>query len=280
MGEQIGAKYRIRDNHYFSIQHMQRTGASFMPRPHTHPAYELYYLLQGERVYFMNGQVYTAQKGDMVVVLPNDLHSTASSSLAQFERVLINFHPDFLREGDRKVLEHPPFQESTMVRFSLKEQAEVERILLQILEECKEQPPLWESSVDHLLNDLLIRAHRSVHSIQSPRSTHPMHQKVTEIASFIHQHYMEPLSLLETAKTFYISPAYLSRIFLKLTGLHFSEYIRVVRIREAQLLLRSSKQKVQTIAEQVGFEHISHFNKAFKTYTGVPPLQYRKQNKR
>jgi AraC-like DNA-binding protein len=251
-----------------------------MPRPHTHTAYELYYLLHGERVYFMNGGVYTAQKGDMVIVIPNDLHATASSEVAEFERLLVNFSPEFVSDSDRFLLELPPFRESTLIRFPRKEQSEVERLLTQMLTECKERCSHWDTAVRHMLTELLIRIHRTDLAAQNPPSSHPMHQKVSEIASYIQRHYKQRLSLEDTAARFFISPAYLSRIFLKLTGLHFSEYIRVVRIRESQHLLRTTKLKVQAIAEQVGFEHISHFNKTFKKIAGVSPLHYREQNKR
>ncbi|MDF2926693.1 MAG: AraC family transcriptional regulator [Paenibacillaceae bacterium] len=261
-------KYYL-DHSSFSIQRLRRTGYNTMPRPHTHTFYELYYLLQGERIYFMNGKVYTAQKGDLVLVRPGDLHSTSSSQVKVVERVLVHFSPDFLREADRSLLELPAFGESALLHFPIKEQSELERLLLSMLAECKEQPPLYKSFVRQLLVELLIRIHRSAPSASNRgQFRHPMHEKVSEIASFIHTHYKETLTLEQLSRLYYISPAYLSRVFLKLTGFHLSEYIRVVRVREAQSLLRLTNSKVQMIAEQVGFEHVTHFNKTFKTIAG------------
>lgn len=279
MSDRIGVKYYI-DDQAFAVQQMRRTGYYVMPRPHSHTFYELYYLLQGERVYFMNGKVYTAQKGDLVLVVPGDLHATASSQVEEFERVLVHFTPEFLGGEDRSVLALPPFQESALLRFPLNEQSELEHLLLLMVAECKEQQPLYASYVRNLLHEFLIRIHRSgTVNQETAESDHPMHQKISEIASYIHTHYKEPLTLEQAAKQFYISPAYLSRIFLKLTGFHFSEYVRVVRIREAQKLLRTGRDKIHSIAEQVGFEHVSHFNKTFKKVTGFSPLHYRKQHK-
>jgi AraC family transcriptional regulator, arabinose operon regulatory protein len=279
MSSRIEPKYHIGEL-AFSIQLLQQKGYSAMSRPHFHPFYELYYLLDGERVYFINGKVYTAKKGDMVVVMPNELHATASSNIEKFERILIEIPQDFIRSTEPPLFELSPFQESALIRFSMKEQPMIEYLLQQILTECKEQPALYVSCVRQLLSELLIRIHRSSRSSQeTPGSDHPMHQKVTEIASYIHVHFNEPIILEQTAKQFYISPAYLSRIFLKLTGFHFSEYVRVVRVRAAQKLLQTTRSKVQAIAEQVGFEHISHFNKTFKAITGVSPLRYRDREK-
>lgn len=278
MNDRIGEKYHIGDG-AFSIQQMRRSGYNTMPRPHSHSFYELYYLLDGERVYFMNGKVYTAAKGDLVVVVPQDLHSTASSQIEEVERILVQFSSGFLPPGS-PLLSLPPLMESALLRFPIHEQAELEHLLLQMISECKEKPPLYESYVSHLLQQLLIRIHRAGSTgTDGNEPIHPMHQKVSEIASYIHEHYQEPITLEQVSKQFYISPAYLSRVFLKLTGFHFSEYVRVVRVREAQKLLRTTREKIHTIAERVGFEHVSHFNKTFKKITGFSPMHYRKHIK-
>lgn len=276
MNNYTGEKYHI-GARSFSIQQLQKSGYNTMPRPHQHGFYELYYLMRGERVYFMNGGVYAAHKGDLVIVMPGDLHSTASSQVEEFERVLVHFSPEFLDGADRGILGLPPFQESALLRLPIKEQPEVERLLVQMLAECKEQLPFYDACVRHLLSELLIRVHRaSARSEPDRESRHPMHQKVSEIASYIHAHYREPVTLEQLAGLYYISPAYLSRVFLRLTGFHVSEYIRVVRVREAQTLLRTTKDKIQNIAERVGFEHVSHFNKVFKSIAGCSPMHYRK----
>lgn len=279
MGDQIEKKHTIHGSS-FAIQRMRRYGFSSMPRPHSHSFYELYYLMEGERVYFMNGNVHVAQQGDLVIVVPHDLHSTASSQVEQFERVLIHFTPEFLGETSSDLLKLSPFRQSAVVRVPRKDQPEIERLLIQLVGECKDEQALYDAYTRHLLAGLLICLHR-IDAVQPipPQSSHPMHQKVSEISNDIQARFHEPLTLEKLAQQYYISPAYLSRIFLKLTGLHISEYIRVIRIREAQKLLRTSRQKVQDIAETVGFEHISHFNKIFKKVTGISPLHYRKDHR-
>lgn len=279
MNDRIENKYAI-DGSSFSIQRMRRYGFNSMPRPHSHTFYELYCLLEGERVYFVNGKVYVAKQGDIVLIVPHDLHSTASSQVEQFERILVHFAPEFLHEASRSLLQLPSFQKSVLIRVPRKEQPEIERLLLQMVGECKDRLSLYDDCVRHLLAELLIWLHRiDAVSHLLPQSNHPMHQKVSEITAYIQLNFRSALTLEKLAQQYFISPAYLSRIFLKLTGFHISEYIRVVRIREAQKLLRTTRHKVQAIAEQVGFEHVSHFNKTFKQVTGVSPLHYRQDHR-
>lgn len=88
-------KYHIEEDRY-SIQHMKRKGITAMPRPHSHNLAELYYLIQGERVYFVDDRVITVHKGELILISGRELHSTASSEVAEFERILINYDPALL----------------------------------------------------------------------------------------------------------------------------------------------------------------------------------------
>ena len=281
MSDRIDPKFTIGDTD-FSIQRMYRKGESAMKRPHTHSFYEIYYLLKGERVYFMNGNVYTVSKGELMFINPDDLHSTASSEVAEFERILVNFSHDFVSESDAHLASCLPFNESGLIRLPVNEQPVIEQILMKMLKECEKQSPHYISYLRSLLVELLILIDRvsSANQDEAPNYAHPMHHKVSEIALFMNRNYEQSITLEQIAKTFYISPSYLSRIFKKLTGFHFSEYLQVVRIREAQKRLAGTKNSVQTISEQVGFAHIAHFNKTFKKLTDTTPLRYRKANKK
>jgi AraC family transcriptional regulator, arabinose operon regulatory protein len=279
MTDRIGPKHHINESD-FSIQQMYRKGTSSMPRPHTHPFYEIYYLVQGERVYFMNSTVYTVSKGELMFINPDTLHSTASSDVDEFERILVHFSHDFVAQGDARIAELLPFAQSRLVRLPVTEQPTIERLLERMLLECEAQSPHYVSYVRSLLIELIILVYR-IDEINKvlPTYAHPMHHKVSEIALYINRHFDQQITLEQTAKDFYISPSYLSRVFKKLTGFHFREYLQVVRIREAQKLLVQTKDSVQLISEQVGFEHIAHFNKTFKKLTATTPLRYRNENK-
>lgn len=280
MTEHIGPTLIIGDMD-FSIQRMYHKGFHAMKRPHSHSSYELYYLMEGECVYFINGNVITVSKGELMFINPNDLHSTASSEdVPEFERVLINFSHDFVAQADRSVASIIPLEQSRLIRLPVNDQPIIENILLKMLQEAEREAPHYVSYIRSLLIELLILIHRSSQIEQATLNyAHPMHHKISEIALYINRHHAEPLTLEQMAKQFYISPSYLSRIFKKLTGFHFREYLQIVRIREAQKKLKETNDSVQSISEQVGFEHIAHFNKTFKKLTATTPLKYRKQHR-
>ena len=282
MPDIFGPKYYI-ENDSFSIQYMYRKGFSTMSTPHFHPFFEIYYLLQGERTYFINGNIYTARRGDMILVNPYDVHRTTSSDVQEFERILINFSEQFIPANS--VPSGPQFlpfvQGSRLIRFSMKEQPAIEHMIREMLSECENQADGYVDYVKSLLHQLLIKVYRhSTDGKQEPlQFAHPMYQKISEIATHLNDHFQENITLEQIAKQFYISTSYLSRVFKKITGFHFREYLQLIRVKEAQRLLRETHEKVLTIAEKTGFEHVAHFNTTFKKVTGMTPLRYRKQNK-
>ena len=119
-------------------------------------------------------------------------------------------------------------------------------------EECKERRPHYEIAVRSLLAQLLIRIHR-VEEVSGSHAQplHPMQDKISEIVAYVNNNYTQPLTLEGAANRFYISPSYLSRMFSRFTGFRFSEYLGIVRVREAQRRLLSTQERVQMIAEKV-----------------------------
>lgn len=269
-------KYHIEEGRY-SIQHMKRKGITAMPRPHSHELTELYYLIQGERVYFVDDRVVTVHKGELILISGGELHSTASSEVAEFERILINYDPALLPPSlqNEDIWFHD--RSYRLFRLTLREQDEAEILMNRMLEECRQQRPHYETCITALFAELMILLQRSESISQAGGTKHPLHHLVTDVATYIRNHYRETLTLEETAGNFYISPSYLSRVFHRLTGFHFREYIVHIRVREAERLLAGSTGRIQEIASAVGFEHLSHFNKTFKKSTGLTPLQYRKE---
>ena len=279
MQEAESPKYAIGGGS-FSIQLMKRKGVTAMPRPHSHRSIELYYLISGERIYFIEDQVVTVREGDLIVIAPGELHATASSQVAEFERFLLHVEPEFL---DPSLSVEPllaPSGRFRLIRLSFKEQDEVRRLLAQMQDECRLGRLHYELCVRSLLAELLILLHRTEPQRADPADRHPLFAKISEIATYLREHAREPLTLEATANRFYISASYLSRIFYRFTGFHFREYVTVVRIREAQRLLAETQLQVQEVAGKMGFEHMSHFNRTFKRIAGITPLQYRKRSAR
>ena len=98
---------------------------------------------------------------------------------------------------------------------------------------------------------------------------------ITEVQSFIRQHYAENISLNVLAKQFYMHPNYLSRLFKEKTGENFVDYLLEVRMKKVKELLENSNYKIVEICGMVGYDNPRSFSKAFKHYTDLTPKEYR-----
>lgn len=68
------------------------------------------------------------------------------------------------------------------------------------------------------------------------------------------------------------SASHFSKMFKKLTGMNFSEYLNIVKIENAIILLRNNNATITSISQKCGFSTIRNFNRVFKKVTGYSPL--------
>lgn len=99
-----------------------------------------------------------------------------------------------------------------------------------------------------------------------------------EAAKYIRNNYMYDISLDSTAKYVNLSPTYLSKKFKSSTGFGCREYLVLVRIQAACVMLMDTNKSIAEIASACGFRNSNYFGDVFKKEKGVSPLQYRKNN--
>ncbi len=103
--------------------------------------------------------------------------------------------------------------------------------------------------------------------------------KITnKILLFTRENYHSPLSLLTIAETFNMNSKYIGRIFLKDTGMKFSEYLMACRMQEAKRLIVNTQDKIFSIANAVGYSQLNNFYTHFKDYFGTSPGTLRNFN--
>lgn len=98
--------------------------------------------------------------------------------------------------------------------------------------------------------------------------------------SYIEENFSESISLKEIAAAVHTSTFYFCKIFRKGTGLTFTEYLTRVRIEKAKDQLTNPHLRISEIAFAVGFQSLSQFNRAFKSFTGRSPSEYRSKPQR
>ena len=98
---------------------------------------------------------------------------------------------------------------------------------------------------------------------------------ITRAKNYIQAHQGEQLSLGQVAKAVNTSTYYFCKLFKRVTGVNFTDYVSRVRIEQAKNLLLNPNVRVGEIAYEVGFQSLTHFNRVFKRILGQSPTVYR-----
>jgi YesN/AraC family two-component response regulator len=72
---------------------------------------------------------------------------------------------------------------------------------------------------------------------------------------------------------------YMSKLFKKIVGINFKEYLTSIRVERAKQLLIQGW-KVQDVALKVGFNNADSFIRMFKRATDISPGKFQSNSKR
>ncbi len=100
-------------------------------------------------------------------------------------------------------------------------------------------------------------------------------ERIIDIISYIQKNYVD-VTLETLSEYFHLSKPYLSKYIKERAGMTFQEVVKEERMKKARTLLKETTSTVETIAANVGYENVEHFNRLFKRSYGVTPVQYRK----
>lgn len=100
-------------------------------------------------------------------------------------------------------------------------------------------------------------------------------ERIIEIISYIQKHYTD-VTLDSLVEEFHLSKPYLSKYIKEKAGDTFQEVVKEVRMKKARIMLKETTSTVETIAANVGYENVEHFNRLFKRSYGMTPVQYRR----
>lgn len=98
--------------------------------------------------------------------------------------------------------------------------------------------------------------------------------RVVKIQKYIIDHLSE-ISVEKTAAYFNMGPRNLNKILKSCLGQSASQYIQLVRIREAIHLIENTDKNIKEIMYQIGYSDGSAFRQTFKKVIGLNPSTYR-----
>lgn len=274
----------------FRMRHDITNGPSVLSmfKNHYHRSFEIYYLVSGERYYFIKDKTFHVKSGDIVLINSYDLHRTSLVNNDTSERILICITEDFISSIVKSYAGLDLFacfkKDDPVLRFDENYSKLLQNQLYKMLDiYMKSSHPLKGSSelyMKALSIELLLLLNNFSNSKRSHVFEHPsnIHKKISDAAVFINNNYMENITLNSLCSHLNISKYYFVRLFKEITGLTFIDYLNIIRLKNAQTLLCETDYTISAVSHEIGFCDASYFCRVFKKYCSCTPASYRKQH--
>lgn len=252
---------------------------------HWHDEMELIYIKKGCGIVSIDFTVYQVEAGDILVIVPGQLHTIEQSPGIAMEyeniifqlRMLTSLHGDlcteeyFLPMQKRQLIIpsyiHPGCDIYKMAKLCLDRADEL----------CDKRPESYQLAVKGQLFQLffLLFSHASWNTIQANHNKSLEKMKV--ILTYMETHYGEKLTIKDMAEACGFSQSHFMKFFKSSVGEPFTSYLNHYRLTMASRLLISSNSSILEIAEETGFSNLSYFNRTFKHTFGMTPREYRRK---
>lgn len=257
----------------------------FIPR-HWHESIEISYVLSGkiDQIY-IDGKDYVSRQGDVVLINSNAIHSFSVNSGKNRKAVTIFIPNEFIQAA------YPDIDQIAFECVSIDDKEresqfeELRRNLNAMVTayENKENDPLAYLKVTSLSYELiyiLLKNFKVDKKNSNSIKVRKYLERLNLITSFIKENYNQNLTLDLLSSTFYLSSEYLSRFFVKHTGMTVFDYIHAIRLEKSYPELMNTDIPVIRIALNHGFPNEKSYNRVFKAVFHETPTQYRKNRKK
>jgi two-component system response regulator YesN len=113
------------------------------------------------------------------------------------------------------------------------------------------------------------------HVITLLKLNHPDKGIVKQVCNFVLVNIDNNISLSMVADHLYMNKTYISESFKQKLGISFTEYVALVKMERAKVLILKEDLKTYEIADKLGYKDAEYFSKVFKKIIGVTPTDYR-----
>ena len=252
---------------------------------HWHDEMEIIYVTDGMGIVTVQDKKYTLQTGDMIIILPQTIHSIEQLDDMRMEyyNILFQFSLFTSNANDQCYEKYlKPFHEhSKTIAPYLPAGDQLNQLLLpsisDLIKNRKKSYHGYELMIKS--NLLAIMHYLSLHStpISSEElSLQSIYRRLKRLLSFIQTNYDVSISVSQAADSCGFSESHFMKLFKKLTGKTFIQYLKAYRLEMAAEQLATGTQKVIEVSENTGFHNHSYFTRSFIEKYGMPPREYRK----
>lgn len=273
----------------FDVQEVELS--RWQQRPVKNNFFELVLIKKGSGIQCINYNEYNYEDGSIFLLPPLKCHSFKIEKTTNF--VFLKFSSDFFHANSPDAVKRNEwFKEAAYILSNYNQlpgdiiHSELDRqhiytLVDLILKENKNygngSALLIKSFMTSILEILLRNIKQS--GFYEVEMSVDKDDRITKLLSYINEHISSPqlLKVDQLAKTFLLSPTYLSEFFRKKVKISLREYITKARLKLVEIRLLNSDYTLTEIANELGYTDVSHLSKTFKKYSGMSIRDFKKQ---
>lgn len=251
---------------------------------HWHDEMELIYIKKGTGIINVDFTQHTVSAGTIALILPGQLHSIEQFENESMEYENIIFHPNMLISKKTDTCNTDFFLPLLSGNVSVPllytpdspHYHEIAACIDANDEISKTNPTGYQLFIKSQLFMFFFILFHKCSSREPQKKNYKSLEKMKLILKYIENNYMNKITIEGIAQEVGLSQSHFMKYFKNTMGTSFIEYLNEYRLTMASRLLLSSDSSVLAIAEEVGFENLSYFNRTFKKRFGQTPREYRK----
>ena len=230
---------------------------------------------------------YDFTRGCMSFFAPGQVHSWEENTVnAGRWGWMLAFHPDFIRRYPlgAKIgrLKFFSYDVREALHISDMERLTVENIMENIESEYRQNTDTHTQGIIVSQLEVLLNYSERFYTRQFQTRSSVEPDILTRVHYLLQKHidghHKEFISVNAIASELNMSPHYLGDLLRSRTGMNTQQHIHAFLIERAKSMLVTTRLSVSEIAYRLGFEYPQHFNRLFKSKTGITPSEYRNMN--
>ncbi len=258
----------------FRLFHLKSKGGTQVEY-HYHEFCKVLLLIQGSGGYFVDGQRYLLQSGDIVLLDAHSIHRPELDGNSTYERIILYISPEYLQRQSTAACNLQTVfsgDKGHVLRLAEKNRQKLFQLAAQLERDLEEDAFGREILSNAGLLQLLVEIGRNRENPETSGTSPvmPRNERIMEILRYIDEHLSEDLDAEVIAKAFFISKYHMMRLFRRETGTTVHLYITQKRLVKARELMDSGMRATEA-CYRCGWRSYSSFTRAYGKHLGTTP---------
>lgn len=276
--------YKKMPDNYFFVDIFQRNFSKhkLLFDNHWHEHIQFIYFVKGQASIICDSEKINVTTNDFIIINSNEIHYGESlSTNVSFYVIRVDFSFLFSNSIDSCQTKFmlPLSQNMILFKNLIKNDATILECINDIIYEYFKKETGFELAIKSYIYKLLVILIRNY--TQRILTEKQLNSKINNLNRFnktlkyINENFNKKININKLSHMAHISNYYFCRLFKQATGKTPIEYINLLRIKKANVLLQKNILNITEIALACGFSNSNYFSRIYKRINHISPSQYK-----